>query len=148
MKCLTVGTTLALSATVAILAGCGSPSDESRSAQKPSAAVAGDQRDILATIDALQVASRNGDGASVCADLFTPGLVKAVEAAATRPCAIEVRQRLFSRNAALSVARNIEVVGNRGTAVVHEQNGNVSKLSLIKLDARWRIDRVTASNAG
>jgi hypothetical protein len=55
---------------------------------------------------------------------------------------------LFSRDAALSVARNIEVVGNRGTAVVHEQNGNVSKLSLIKLDARWRIDRVTASNAG
>ena len=56
MKCLTVGTTLALSATVATLAGCGSPSDESRSAQKPSAAVAGDQRDILATVDKLALA--------------------------------------------------------------------------------------------
>jgi hypothetical protein len=148
MKCLNVGPTLALAATVATFAGCGSHSDESRSAQKPAAAVVGDQRAILATVDALQVASRRGDGASVCADLFTPGLVKAVEAGAKRTCATEVRQRLFSADAAISVGRNIAVVGDRGTAVVREKNGNVSKLFLIKHNARWRIDRVTAQNAG
>jgi hypothetical protein len=102
----------------------------------------------LATVDALQAASRKGDGEGVCADLFTPALVKSVEAAAHRSCAKEVRQRLFSRDAAISVSRDIEVSGNRGTAVVREQNGNVSKLSMIKHNARWRIDRVTAQNPG
>jgi hypothetical protein len=146
MKCLTLGPRLALLTTVAALAGCGGSSDDP--APAPSAAVRGDQRTILATVDALQVASRTGDGESVCEDLFTPALVKSVEAAANRSCGKEVRQRMFSRDAAISVSRNIEVAGDRGTAVVREQNGNVSKLSMIKHDARWRIDRVTAQNPG
>src|SRR5215210_7256938 len=148
MKCLTQGPRLALLTTVAALAGCGGSSDEPSSAPKPSAAVSGEQRTILATVDALQVASRKGDGEGVCADLFTPALVKSVEASAKRSCAKEVRQRMFSRDAAISVSRNIEVAGNRGTAIVHEQNGNVSKLSMIKYNAHWRIDRVTAQNPG
>jgi len=148
MKCLTLGPRLALVTTVGVLAGCGGSSDEPSSAPEPSAAIHGDQRTILATVDALQAASRKGDGQSVCADLFTPALVKSVEAAANRSCAKEVRQRMFSRDAAISVGRDIEVAGDRGTAVVREQNGNVSKLSMIKHNARWRIDRVTAQNPG
>jgi len=55
---------------------------------------------------------------------------------------------MFSRDAAISVGRDIDVAGDRGTAVVREQNGNVSTLSMIKHNARWRIDRVTAQNPG
>ena len=148
MKCLTLGPRLVLLTAVAALAGCGGSSDEPGSTPQPSAAVRGDQRTILATVDALQVASRKGDGETVCAELFTPALVKSVEAAANRSCAREVRQRLFSRDAALSVSRDIKVAGDRGTAIVREQNGNVSKLSMLKHDTRWRIDRVTAQNPG
>jgi predicted small lipoprotein YifL len=148
MKCLTLGPRLALLTMVAALAGCGGSSDGPSSVPEASAAVSKDQRTILATVEALQVASRKGDGKGVCADLFTPALVKSVEAAAKRSCAKEVRQRLFSRDAAISVSRNIEVAGDRGTAIVREQNGNVSKLSMIKHHARWRIDSVTAQNAG
>ena len=148
MKCLTLGLRLTLLTTVAALAGCGGSGEAPRSASEPSAAVRGDQRTILATVDALQVASRKGDGESVCADLFTPALVKSVEAAANRSCAKEVRQRMFSRDAEISVSRDIQVAGDRGSASVREQNGNVSKLSMIKHNARWRIDRVTAQNPG
>jgi len=132
---------------VAALAGCGS-SDNERSAQKPSPSVSGDQRSILGVVDELQTASREGDGETVCSELFTPRLVRSIEEAAQQSCAKEVRQRLFSPDAEISVGRDIKVTGRRGAAVIREQNGNVSKLSLVQQNARWRIDRVTPQKSG
>ncbi len=146
MQYLTLGSRLTLGAVLALV-GCGGSDTEPPSTQKLST-VSGDQRNVLATVDALQTASRNGDGDRVCDDLFSPGLVKSVEAAAGQSCAKEVRQRLFTPDAEISVSRDIKVDGARGTAVVREQIGNVSKLSLVKQDARWRIDRVTPQNSG
>jgi len=139
---------LAVMITVAALAGCGGSDEKPPSAKKPSESVPGDQRSILATVDALQTASRKGDGRAICGDLFTPRLVKSVEAAAKRSCAKEVRKRLFAPDAEISVGRDIEVTGGRGTAVIREQNGNVSKLSLVKQSSQWRIDRVTPQKSG
>lgn len=130
--------------TVAALAGCGGSDEGSSTAQKPQQAVSASERGILATVDALQTASRKGDGRAICGDLFTPQLVKSVEAAAKRTCAKEVRQRLFAPDAEISVGRDIKVTGDRGTAVVREQNGNVSTLSMLKLSNQWRIDRIAA----
>jgi hypothetical protein len=130
------------------LAGCASSEQETPSAQKPSQPVSGSERGILATVDALQTASRKGDGRAVCGDLFTPQLVKSVETSAKRACAKEVRKRMFAPDAELSVGRDIKVVGDQGTAVVREHNGNVSKLSLVKQDTQWRIDRVTPVKPG
>jgi hypothetical protein len=78
----------------------------------------------------------------ICGDLFTAQLVESVEAASKRSCAKEVRKRLFTPDAEISVGRDITVKGDRGTAVVREQNGNVSTLSLLKQSSQWRIDRV------
>jgi hypothetical protein len=139
---------LAVVIAVAALAGCGGSDKKPAATQTPSQPVSGEQRSILGTVDALQTASRKGDGGRICTDLFTPRLVKSIKAAARRSCAKEVRQRLFSPDAELSVDRNIKVTGERGTAVVREQNGNVSTLSLVKLDGQWRIDRVTPRKSG
>jgi hypothetical protein len=140
---------LAVVTAVAALAGCGGSDKDSPPAQKPqSATVSGSQRGILTTVDALQTASRKGDGRTICAELFTPQLVKSVEAAAKRSCAKEVRQRLFTPDAEISVGRDIKVSGDRGTAVVLEQNGNVSTLSMLKQSSQWRIDRVAAKKSG
>jgi hypothetical protein len=135
------------------LAGCGSsdngsPAAPKASAPKPVQAVTVGERGILATIDALQTASRKGDGRAVCVDLFTPQLVKSVEATAKRSCAKEVRKRMFAPDAEISVGRDINVTGDRGTAVVREQNGNVSKLSLVRQSAEWRIDGVRPAKSG
>jgi hypothetical protein len=136
-------TGLAIVAAIAAIAGCGGSDEKPATAKAPSASVSGNQRSILATVDALQTASRKGDGQKVCADLFTPQLAKSVEAAAKRSCAQEVRRSMFTPDAELSVGRNIDVTGDRGTAVIQEQNGNVSKLSFVKQSGQWRIARVT-----
>lgn len=133
---------------VAALAGCGSSDNGSPAAPKTAPAVTVGERGILATVDALQTASRKGDGRAVCVDLFTPRLVKSVEASAKRSCAKEVRKRMFAPDAEISVGRDIKVSGDRGTAVVREQNGNISKLSLVRQSAQWRIDGVVPQKAG
>jgi hypothetical protein len=125
------------------VAGCGGSDKNSPADQTSAAPVSVDQRSILATIDALQTASRKGDGHTICDELFTPQLVRSVEKSAKRSCATELREKLFVPNAELSVGRQMTVVGNRGTAVIREKNGDVSKLSLLEQHGRWRIDRVT-----
>jgi hypothetical protein len=144
---------VALAVAITALAGCGGSDDGSPAAPKASTpktapAVTVSERGILATVDALQTASRKGDGRAVCVDLFTPQLVKSVEASAKRSCAKEVRKRMFAPDAEISVGRDIKVTGNRGIAVVREQNGNVSKLSLVRQSAQWRIDGVRPVTSG
>ena len=135
---------LVLSLTVvAALAGCGgSEKGPPSTAQGTAPSASGDQRGILATVDALQSASREGNGATICGEIFTPRLVKSVEAAAKRSCAKEVGER-FTPDTEISIGRDIELTEGRGTAFVREQNGNSSRLSLVKRSGQWRIDRVT-----
>lgn len=123
----------------AFLPGCGGSDDD-----KTSGAVQGDQRGILATVDMLQTASHAGDGRKICSTVFTKTLVRSIEKAARRSCAAEVKENLFKPGESISADRNITVKGNAGTAVIREQNGNVSTLHLVKQADAWRIDRVTA----
>ena len=143
-----------LSAVIAVasLTGCGS-GESSPSVQKPPVStpahpVSQDQRGILTTVDALQTASRKGDGRTICGELFTPRLVRSVEASATQSCAKEVRERLFAPDTTISVDKDIKVNADRATAVIRESSGNVSSLFLVKRDAQWRIYRVTPVKSG
>lgn len=120
------------------LAGCGGSDDE-----QTTAAVQDDQRGILATVDALQTASQAGDGAKICSSVFTKSLVRSIEKASKRACAAEVEEKLFKAGESISAERGITVAGNAGTAVIREQNGNVSTLHLVRQGDAWRIDRVT-----
>lgn len=133
----------ALVATVA-LAGCGGSDAEAPAKAKAPATVSGDQRSVLGTVDALQTASRNGDGKGICADIFTAQLVKSIVTTAKRSCVKEVNDTLISPKAEISVGRDIKVTGIRATATIREQNSNVSELFLLKQDGQWRIDRVVA----
>ena len=146
---------LGLAAAIAAgsVAGCGGSGEPSSSVQKPpvstpSHPVSQDERGILATVDALQSASRKGDGRTVCGDLFTARLVRSIEASTTRSCAKEVRVHLFAPDTTISVGKDIKVTADRGTAVISETSGNVSTLFLVKRDARWRIYRVTPLTSG
>jgi hypothetical protein len=148
MRSLTVGRSLILIALIAPLSGCASSEEGSPSHQNAPAAVSGDQRSVLATVDALEAASRHGDGDAICANLFTAKLAKSIGAAANRSCGEEVRERLFSPDAALAVNREIRVTGNRSSAIVREGNGNVSRLSFVKRNAVWRIAGIEAQRSG
>jgi hypothetical protein len=122
----------------AALPGCGGSDNE-----PTNSAVRDDQRGVLATVDALQTASQAGDSAKVCSTVFTESLVRSIEKASKRGCATEVRENLFRPEGSISVERNITVKGNTATAVIREQNSNVSTLHLVKQGDTWRIDRVT-----
>jgi hypothetical protein len=127
------------------VAGCGGSDHVSPTQQpKTTAAVSEQARGILGTVDALQAASRKGDGRSICAEIFTVQLVHAIETVAKHSCATEVRGRLFSNRTEISLGRDIQVTGARATAVIREQNGNISKLVMLKQDGEWRINRVVA----
>jgi hypothetical protein len=137
-------------AVAATIAGCGSSSKTTpTTAASPSAAVSpsapsvsADQRGVLRTVDALESASRRGDGKTICRELFTSALVRSIQTAAKRRCATEVKRHLFSPNAQISVQRGVQVKGKRATAVVREQNGNFSTLVLREQRGRWRINSV------
>ena len=129
-------TTAVVAATVA---GCGG-SDETK---QPAPSVSGDQRGILATVDALQTASRRDDARRICTQLFTKRLATSIRESSKQSCEAEVHETLTSPDAQLSVARKIAVKGSRATATVHEQNGKVSTVSFVKDGDRWRIERVT-----
>ena len=121
----------------AALGACGGSDD------KPAPKLSDDTRGILATVDALQTASRDGDARRICRELFTDTLAKSIRRASHLSCEAEVRDTLTAPDARLSVGRDLEVKGSRATATVREQNGNTSVVSFVKEGDRWRIERVT-----
>ena len=134
---------LVVVAVVAALSACG----ESDDAKTPAPAVGGDERGILATVDALQAASRQDDARKICRELFTPALAKSIARASGHGCEAEVRKTLTSPDAALSVGRKIDVEGSHATATVHEQNGDTSTVGFVKDGSRWLIESVTPVKA-
>ncbi len=138
---------LALLFACAALLGCGGSDDEGL-ASRSTGAMQGAQRGILETIDALQTASRRGDSRQICQGLFTQNLVRSIETSAKRSCPVEVRERLFTPDESISVQRGIRVNGPTASAVIREQNDDVSTLHLLKQAGQWRIDRVSPQKAG
>jgi hypothetical protein len=128
------------------LLGCGASDNEAQPSRSPET-VHGEQRRVLETIDALQTAGRRGDGLQICETLFTKSLVRSIETRAKRSCPAEVRKRLFTREQTISVGRAIRVSGTTASAVIREQNDNISTLHLLKQGGQWRINRVTPRKA-
>ena len=105
---------------------------EAARSPSPPHPVSQDERGILATVDALQTASRKGDGRTVCGDFHaTAG---ALESRRPRPAAVPRRCASGSVRAGYHDLGRQGHQGDRrpGTAVIRETNGNVSTLFLVK----------------
>ena len=100
---------------------------------------------VRRTIGTLTDAARAGDGKKICDQIFTPLLKKSVATAAKRPCAVEVKQKLFAKNAEFNVA-DVSVQGNQATARVTDQFHKTSVISLVRVNGDWRISGVTAAS--
>jgi hypothetical protein len=124
---------LLLALSGAALLGCGS--DES----KPK--FEGEKADVAAVIDKLGQAARDGDGATVCNDLFTSNLRISVRRASHRPCADEVTQNIVSKDTKYTV-EDVSVIGANATAHVKDQEDRKSALLLQKSGNTWRIARI------
>jgi hypothetical protein len=107
-----------------------------------------DRDQINQVISDLQSASRDGDGARICQEIFTPRLAALIaRSAKSGNCATEVKANLFSPKTSMDVERIDGPDGSTATATVKEANGNVSKVSLVKHDGNWRISGVAAASA-
>jgi hypothetical protein len=92
----------------------------------------------------LETASRDGDGARICSEIFTPKLAASVSRSSdSGKCATEVKAKLFSPNAEIDVEAIDVGDESSATATVKEANGDVSKVFLVKQDGQWRIRGVT-----
>ena len=116
-------------AALAVLAGCGG----------------GASQDVRDAVGRLQSAARAGDATKICRQLFTPGLAVRITRAGggKSSCQARVRQQLARKDETIAV-RSVKVKGNSATAVVKEQNGNVSQLGLVKGAGGWRVDSIAA----
>jgi hypothetical protein len=121
-------------ALVLVIAGCGGDSNEDGTS---------DMKAVAKVMSALDNASRAGDGERICSRLFTPKLANSVSTSSTSgECAREVKAKLFSPEAKISV-ENIDVPDEvNASATVTEANGNTSTISLVKQSGQWRIRSV------
>jgi hypothetical protein len=118
-------------AVVLAAVGCGGSNESS------------DQDAVADVMSSLDEASRDGNGAKICSDLFTPKLANSVKSSAdSGDCAAEVKAKLFSPDSKIEVD-DISVPDDaNATAVVTEGNGNVSRVFLVKQGGEWRIRSV------
>ena len=115
--------------------GCGGGDDE-----KPPPPADTERAAVVCLLAALQAASRAGDGDRICNGIFTVRLANSItRSSKSGSCAKEVRRNLFSRRTRFSVKRVAFTDASDATAIVTEQNGNTSKVFLIKQAGRWRI---------
>lgn len=124
---------LAVLAVMAV-AGCGGDDSDSG---------ASDSKAVATVMSSLNSASRAGDGSRICTELFTPKLANSVSTSSTSgDCATEVKSKLFSPDAKISV-ESIDVPDeSNATATVKEANGNTSRVYLVKQGGEWRIRSV------
>ena len=127
---------------VAALAGCGGDNKPTGDTSTKS----DNQTAVKQVMADLQAASRAGDGNRICTQIFTPKLADSVtKSSTTGSCAKEVKQKLFSRKAQITV-QNVDVPNPaNATATIKEANGNVSNVFLVKQSGRWRIRSVQAA---
>jgi hypothetical protein len=117
-----------------LVAGCGGDSEDNGTS---------DMKAVAKVMSDLNTASRAGDGERICSQLFTPKLANSVSTSSSSgECAREVKAKLFSPEAKISV-ENIAVPDEaNASATVKEANGNTSTVFLVKQDGQWRIRSV------
>jgi hypothetical protein len=118
----------------AALTGCGGEDPEKVQRADPEKAA------VERVLADLQAASRAGDGRRICNAIFTVKLADSItRSAGSGSCAKEVRSKLFSPQTRMTVERVDVDPPADATAVVIEQNGNRSKVFLVKQRGEWRI---------
>jgi hypothetical protein len=122
-------------ALIASFGGCGGDSSADN--------VDADRKAVEQVMADLEAASREGDGRRICGQIFTPKLANSVtRSSASGSCAAEVRDKVFTPKAEISV-QNIDVPDPaNASATVKEANGNTSTIFLVKQSGRWRIRSV------
>ena len=126
---------LVLALAGAALIGCGSDDDSNDSKFK------GDKADVAAVIDKLGDSARDGDGDTICNDLFTSNLRISIRRASHQSCPDEVTEKIVDKDTEYEI-QDLSLVGERATARVKDQKDRKSELLLERAGGTWRIARI------
>ena len=127
-------TILAALTALCVIAGCGGGS---------AGGGGDDEGAVRGVMSQLEEASRQGDGDRICNQLFTPKLADSVTSSSKGgSCAKEVKAKLFSPDAKISVD-SVDVADQANAkATIKERNGKTSNVFLVKQGGEWRIRSV------
>ena len=102
----------------------------------------GTEAEVAVVVDDFANAGRDGDGTKICEEIFTTELVDNVERESGQSCPSEVQEELPEGEYELEID-TLEMDGDTATVGVTEEDGDRSILHMTKVDAAWRIARVT-----
>jgi predicted lipid-binding transport protein (Tim44 family) len=101
----------------------------------------GDQRLVAQTVEDLQSAAGDGDGAKICRDLLSRALAGRL-AQGGRGCAASVEAAVKDADSVDLTVESVRVSGERATARVRLETGARDRrttLQLVRENRRWRI---------
>jgi hypothetical protein len=104
----------------------------------------GTDAEVAGLVDDFANAGRDGDGAEVCEEIFAADLAENVEEEAGQSCPSEVQENLPEGDYELEID-SLEVDRDTATVGVTDQDDNSSVLHIERVDADWRIARVTSA---
>jgi hypothetical protein len=123
----------------ALAIGCGDDGDDVNNNAEN---YEGTEAEVAGLVDDCANAGRDGDGTKVCEEIFAAELAENVEQEAGQTCPSEVEENLPEDEYELEID-SLELDGDTATVGVTDQDDNSSVLHVEKIDAAWRIARVT-----
>lgn len=123
----------------ALAAGCGDDDDD---VNNNAARYEGEEAEVAGLVDDFAQAAREGDGAQICEQIFAKPLAQNVERESGQTCETEVETNLEEGEYELEVD-SLQVDGDAATAAVTDQADRKNVLHIQRIDADWRIVRVT-----
>ena len=127
-------------ATVALVLGCGG--DDGDDVNNNADNYDGTDAEVAGLVDDFANAGRDGDGAEICESIFVPELTANIERESGQGCESEVQENLPEDEYELEID-SLEVQDDRATVAVTDQDDNQSVLHIERVDAGWRVVRVT-----
>ncbi|CAB4882003.1 unannotated protein [freshwater metagenome] len=118
-----------------VLAGCGGSSNDNSAKS-----FSGEQAAVAKTVENLQSAASDRDGAKICSELITAALRDRISA---QSCPATVRTAIKDTDDVDLIVTKVAVTGTTATATVRQKLGNnksrVVQLPLVKSSGSWRI---------
>ena len=100
-----------------------------------------DDGKLAGVVDRLGAASRDGDGAGICDELFTENLRISVERASGQECAAEVVENVAAGDASYDL-QDLTVDRDQATGVISDQADRRSRVLFQRVEGEWRIARI------
>lgn len=134
-------TALALLVAALVLSSCGgaAPRDSAKD-------FSGAERDVAATVEAVEEAARKADADNLCTKLLSPSLLETLKQQGTN-CKTAVREAFKDADSLDLTVKDVTINGEKATAEVTSGTGSDEKTDTLELETSggtWKISSLRA----